>query len=171
MAKYAIIEGGIVVNVATATAPLAPNWIPTENAGPGWSYENGAFLPPPEVPPSQEELAERIGQERDRRLAAGFNYDFGDARGAHRINTTDKDMRGWDEVTKLAQTALNLGQSDAPIGIKTGTGRVTVTAAEWQMILLAAGQHRQPIFNAAFDLREMDPIPEDYADDTWWPDA
>ncbi|WP_439561164.1 DUF4376 domain-containing protein [Roseinatronobacter sp.] len=169
MGKYAIVEGGVVVNVARADAPLGPDWFETQDAGPGWLYEDGVFSPPPEVLPSQEDLIAAVIRERDRRLAAGFDYDFADARGIHRINTTDADMRGWDEVTKLAQTALNLGQPDTEISIKTGTGRVSVTAGEWQMILLAAGQYRQPIFNAAFDLREMDPVPQDFADDGWWP--
>src|SRR5690606_41968408 len=39
--------------------------------------------------------------ERDRRLAMGFDYDFQDERGVHRISTTPADMAGWDEVTKL----------------------------------------------------------------------
>ena len=119
-----------------------------------------------------ENLTERqqaVNAERDRRLAEGFDYDFGDKRGIHRVNTTDKDMRGWDEVTKTAQTAINLGQPETPIGIKTATGRVTVTAMEWQMVLIAAGQHRQPIFNAAFDLRDMDTIPDDVTDPALWP--
>ena len=112
--------------------------------------------------------AQDVNQERDNRLQAGFNYDFGDARGIHRIGTTEADMSGWDEVTKIAQTALNLGQPNYSISIKTDTGRVDVTASEWQMVLLAAGVFRQPIFNAAFDLRELDPIPDP---STWvgWP--
>jgi hypothetical protein len=38
--------------------------------------------------------------ERARRLALGFLYDFGDARGVHHIGTTLDDMNGWDEVAK-----------------------------------------------------------------------
>lgn len=110
-----------------------------------------------------------ILQERARRLALGFDYDFGDDRGIHRINTTPEDMAGWDEVSKAAQTALNIGQADFEISIKTGTGMATVTAAEWQLMQLAAAQYRQPIYQAAFALRAMNPIPADYTDDKWWP--
>ena len=167
--RSAIIADGIVINIIKGQ--IADS-VPCGNeVGIGWLYNGEEFTAPPQPEPpapTSEELIDAINAERDRRLAAGFDYDFGDARGVHRINTTDADMQGWDEVTKMAQTALNLGHPDTAINIKTGTGRVTVTAAEWQMILLASGQHRQPIFNAAFDLRTMEPIPDDYAKDTQW---
>ena len=44
--KYAIIENGIVANVALAGGPIAPNWVETEEAGPGWNYSNGVFAAP-----------------------------------------------------------------------------------------------------------------------------
>ena len=170
------IEGGIEITQAEYAAALQ-GLLDGKRVSVAGGTLSVAFPPEPEPEPEPEPTPEEaraaqiaaINTERDRRLAAGFDYDFGDARGVHRINTTDSDMRGWDEVTKMAQTALNLGQPDTEIGIKTGTGRVTVTASEWQMILLAAGMYRQPVFNAAFDLRAMDPIPADYADDKHWP--
>ena len=50
--KYAIIENGIVANVALAGGPIAPNWVETDTAGIGWAYENGVFAAPaiPETP-------------------------------------------------------------------------------------------------------------------------
>jgi len=127
---------------------------------------------------SEDEVAWRLNArrnairaERDRRLAAGFNYDFQDPRGVHRIGTTESDMRGWDEVTKIAQTAINLGQPGMGITIKTGTGLVQVTAAEWQTVLLAAAQFRQPIYQADFALRAMPTPPENFEDDEFWPRA
>jgi len=44
--KYAIIENGIVANVALAEEPLATNWVECQDAGPGWAYANGVFTPP-----------------------------------------------------------------------------------------------------------------------------
>ena len=144
-----------------------PDLTPDEYAiwnGSGW---NVTAVPPPGpvIAPAD------VRAERARRLALGFEYDFGDDRDIHRINTTPEDMAGWDEVTKAAQTALNLGQTDFEIAIKTGTGMVTVTAAEWQIVMFAAAQFRQPIYQADFALRAMSPIPADYTNDKWWPDA
>ena len=51
--KYAIIENGVVVNVASADFPLAPNWVQSDTAGIGWTYSNGVFaasaIPEPPV--------------------------------------------------------------------------------------------------------------------------
>jgi hypothetical protein len=113
---------------------------------------------------------DQVIEERSRRLGLGFDYDFGekDPRGVHRIGTTDADLVGWDEVSKIAQAAINLGASDTPITIVTDTGPAIVTALEWQSILVAAGQYRQPIWAASFALQAMDPIPQGFADDKHW---
>jgi len=53
--KFAIIEAGVVSNVVVADAPLESNWVETDQAGPGWLYQDGEFLPPPPVVPTKEE--------------------------------------------------------------------------------------------------------------------
>lgn len=53
--KYAIVEAGVVTNVVVADAPLADNWIETDQAGPGWLYQDGQFTAPPPVVPTQAE--------------------------------------------------------------------------------------------------------------------
>lgn len=120
--------------------------------------------PLPTTPSTEQDVI----AERQRRLAQGFDYDFQDARGVHRIGTTDADLKGWDEVTKFSQAALSIGQNPT-ISIVTDTGPTAVSASEWQSILLAAAAHRQPIFAASFALQAADPIPPEYADDAWWP--
>lgn len=50
--KYAIIENGVVVNVAVAEAPLAENWISSASAAIGDTYEGGSFVRPPDPPPA-----------------------------------------------------------------------------------------------------------------------
>jgi hypothetical protein len=62
--RYAIIENGLVVNVVVGQPELAPNQILVEcpNAGPKWTYADGVFTAPVEVPtttpaePTKEEL-------------------------------------------------------------------------------------------------------------------
>lgn len=53
--KYAIVEAGVVTNVVVADAPWADNWIETDQAGPGWLYQDGQFTAPPPVVPTKEE--------------------------------------------------------------------------------------------------------------------
>lgn len=109
-----------------------------------------------------------IQAERYRRLALGFDYDFGDVRGIHRIGTTDADMAGWREVTDLANARIALGEPTTPITIATDTGLCQVTPEEWQEILVAAAAFRQPIWASSFVLQAHSPIPTDYADDEHW---
>ena len=45
--KFAIIENGIVSNIAVADAPLADNWIASDSAKIGDEYKNGQFVTPP----------------------------------------------------------------------------------------------------------------------------
>lgn len=106
--------------------------------------------------------------ERNRRLALGFMYDFGDARGVHLFGTTKADIEGWDEVSKAAQALINLNQPNATISIVTETGAVDITALEWQMVIAYSAQVRQPIWAKSFTLQAMNPIPENYADDSYW---
>ena len=89
---------------------------------------------------------------REQHLAAGFDYDFGDVRGAHHIGTTASDMVGWDEVTQGAAALAALGQGSTSFTILTETGPVTVTALEWQAILAHATGVRQPIWHHSFAL-------------------
>lgn len=53
--NYAIVEAGIVVNVAVSETALADNWVASETARIGDIYEDGIFTTPaaPAVIPSQ----------------------------------------------------------------------------------------------------------------------
>lgn len=111
---------------------------------------------------------EMVVAERERRLASGFSYTFDDPRGTHQIGTTAQDMTGWNAVTMLAQAAINLGAPTTSINIVTNTGPVSVTALEWQTVLLAASAFQQPIWAASFALQAASPIPSNYQDDSHW---
>lgn len=108
--------------------------------------------------------AEMLTAELDRRLSLGFDYDFGDDRGVHHFGTTSGDMKRWiEEVTPLAQAAMNMGDPDRTIDIKTDTGMVGLKASEWWQVLDAAAAWRQPLYASYFALKAQSPIPADYA--------
>ena len=111
---------------------------------------------------------EDVIAERKRRLALGFNYDFGDARGVHTIGATDDDMNGWSEVSTYAGALIDAGQTSASIAIATNTGTCTVTPIEWRAIEIASAAFRQPLWAASFALMAMNPIPASFADDSYW---
>jgi hypothetical protein len=118
-------------------------------------------------PPTVDDVA----AERERRLALGFDFNFGAPRGVHRIGTTEADMKGWDEVTKLKDALIQSDMPAQPIEISTNTGRVTITPMEWNAVLIAAAAtFRQPIWQKSLDLQAMKPIPADFRDDKYWRD-
>lgn len=112
-----------------------------------------------------------LTEEVNRRLSLGFDYDLGDGRGVHHFGTTDVDMKRWmQEVTPLAQAAVNMGEPNRHIGIKTDTGPTFVTASEWWRVLDAAADWRQPLYAAYFTLKALPEIPADYASNpAYWP--
>ena len=124
----------------------------------GWS------LTQPVIPPSVNDVV----AERKRRLGLGFSYDFGDARGVHQIGTTPNDMIGWREVIDYANALIDSGDTTTKIAIVTDTGPAEVTAPEWQAIMLVAASVRQNIWAKSFALQAMQPIPGDYANDSYW---
>lgn len=107
--------------------------------------------------------------ERNRRMEAGFDYDFGDARGIHHFGTKDSDMRGWAEVTDWMNANLGLNNLTEQLIVLTNTGSATVTPIDWAKVLQAAGNFRQPLWSASFLLQAENPIPADYYADKWWP--
>jgi hypothetical protein len=50
--RFAIMDGATVVNVAEATPDYAAaqGWIPAGKAGPGWTKQGAAFIPPADAP-------------------------------------------------------------------------------------------------------------------------
>lgn len=128
----------------------------------------GNTVLPADIPPI---TVQNIVTERERRLTLGFDYNFNDARGIHRIGTTQSDMIGWDEVTKFANALITTGNSSQTLTIVTDTGPVQLTALEWQGILIAAGIFRQPIWAASFYLQTLNPIPADYKENIYWGDT
>lgn len=126
----------------------------------------------PDFTPVYEELPypteDDVIDERRRRLSVGFNYDFGDERGVHRIGTTENDMIGWDEVMKWAQAKMLLGDTTATKLIVTDTSPVTITPLEWCSIIEEADSFRGPIWEKSFILQAMNPIPRDYKDNKYW---
>jgi hypothetical protein len=67
--KYAIIENGVVVNLAIADQPLAENWIEFEGVvNIGDLYDGEAFNPPPPVQKSADEIKAEIMTATQQRL-------------------------------------------------------------------------------------------------------
>jgi len=116
----------------------------------------------------REAGTEDVRMEAHHRLEAGFDYDFGDARGVHRIGTTEADLRGWDEVSTYAFALALTGDMTTLITIETDTGTTQVTSLEWLDVLKAAAAIRQNIWNKSFEMQKAKSRPSNVEDDKHW---
>lgn len=147
---YLLPAGAVTIAPPSAAEGQRARWVDG-----AWALEPVPADPEPEIiPPTTDDLIAALRAEKNRRLAVGFAYDFGDARGVHQFGTTRLDMEGWDQVTKLADAFRTRGMGSETIGIDTDTGRTTVTADEWPDVLIASGAAFQPVWQASFDIEE-----------------
>lgn len=61
MMRYAIVEYGVVKNVADANEALEPNWVRSDEAQIGWQFDGTKFeRPASSTPPPENDLADEI---------------------------------------------------------------------------------------------------------------
>lgn len=134
--KYAIIENGKVINIAIADSPMGENWIESDVAGPGWTYQDGNFSAPP-PPPAAVNPAEWL-------IDIGPFFDrFGAAKMAILVSTnatvkaivSDLQARKWVDLKRLDVAAgidalIALGVPGVTSALKTSVLTTPVTADE-----------------------------------------
>ena len=127
---------------------LIPQW-----AGSGWVLAERPVPHEPGVP------ASAVDTERDRRIDAGFEFEGV----RYQSRATDRENIAGAVLIAMADPAYTTGwiaadnsvvEMDAPTLLRFGR-----TAAD----------HKQALIFAARQLKDMQPIPQDYTDDKWWP--
>lgn len=177
-----IIENGIVTNtIEVESLDFLPNLIDASLGGAiGDRYENGKFLPPLPSPPAPVESS-TVDAERDRRISSGF--EFQGVRYQSRLPTTNH-PGDWDVFSGKALEAFiavmggaqpgDLRWSDPGVDfawIAADNSRVPMDAQTVIELCKAASMHRSRHTFAGSDLKAMQPIPQDYTDNKWWPVA
>lgn len=104
--------------------------------------------------PSTAELKARVDALLARRLACGFDHDFAGSRGVQRIGTTPKDRDGWDEVKSIADAAVQLGQPEFGITVRTDSGQVDIRADEWAAVQLSGAAAFRPCWQASWAVKD-----------------
>lgn len=172
--KRADVQDGVVVNVvvvqAGAVPPAMADWPVVDGVGPGWvQTEDGSFAPPPAPPPTAEDVA----AERDRRLQADFTFQGvqfqRDPTSIARISGAGTLALG--AIVKGAQPGdLRWPGGDEDfVWIASDNSEVPMDAQTCFAFGQAAAAVETRMIFAAKALREMDPIPADFADDGYWP--
>jgi hypothetical protein len=122
MNTYAIIENGQVANLALATEPLADNWIIAGQAQIGWSYADGAFVPPPpppEPPPPGPPPVPQTVSRFQARAALFLAGKLADAEAAVEAAAADNPLiaLAWREAIEWKRTSPALNALAAQIGM------------------------------------------------------
>ena len=115
MARYAIIDGGVVVNMAAADAPLEDNWVASDVAQIGWLYADGEFSPPPE-PPVPVPAAVSMRQARLALLAAGLLDQVETAM----AGASAADQIEWEYATEVRRDSPLVASMTAALGWTAG---------------------------------------------------
>lgn len=172
MGRFAKVIDGIVDNIAKADHAFAVEhgWIEVEpEVSKGWLYDGQTFTAPPPEPidPGQ------VKAERDRRLKADFEFQG---------KLFQRDSKSLDRITGAATLAgfaiaggaqpgnLRWANPDRDFGWIASDDTVVPMDAQTAFAFgQAAAARETSIIFAAKMLREMDPIPTDFADEKWWP--
>lgn len=106
--RLAQIEGGIVVNVIEVDEDAVPDWAEgwpeAVECGPGWSFSDGLFVPPPTPP---EPVPEVVGawQAKTQLLRAGLLAGAEDAVAA----SGDTELQiAWTSAPNFRRDSLNI---------------------------------------------------------------
>lgn len=180
MARYAVVGGETVENIIEAEAgfelPGKLLVLATEGADIGGTYVDGVFTPPqlpppPFVPPTTDD----VDAERDRRVASGFIF------GGVRYQSRPDDRENIAGAATAALGAMMAGAQPGDLRWHGGDSDFiwiaednTTHAMDAQTVFglgQAAMAHKQTLIFAGRAIKDMDPIPADYAEDQYWPVA
>lgn len=172
MSKSAIIDNGTVVNVIEGALPGSIDC--SDEVAIGWTYDGATFIAPPVPPLTDDELKAGINSERDSRINGGFIH------GGKEYQTDAGSRENIAGAQGLSLGAMivdpgganGLRWSDPDVDFSwtaADNSEVPMTAAECQAFCLAAMQYKAALIKAARALKDQNPLPLDYDDDSHWP--
>lgn len=157
VAARVVPDGASWRAVAASELPAAPSrkWSVADDVLRDWSRPFVVNV----APPDPEQVRAGIDAERDRRLKViAGNY-------------TQTERETWPVQVKEATALQSDPAADTPMlrGIVGPDGDVSALAARVLALSAAFAAATGAIMGAATRLKAMDPLPEDYTDDKWWP--
>ncbi|ASN71526.1 hypothetical protein 9F2_20 [uncultured Caudovirales phage] len=183
MGAAAAINNGVVTgiyviddNQSGAEFAEMMGWViidPTSEISIGWLYDGSQFTPPPVVVYPVENY--QVDDERDRRISEGFVFE------ESRYQTESQSDR--ENILGALGTALaaitidgaqpgDLRWADPKFDffwIAADNSRVPMDAQTCLAFARAAVARKSLLVIAGNTIKQMDPIPQDYTDDKWWP--
>jgi hypothetical protein len=113
--KYAIVKGDLVDGIALADAPMSTDgtWVDLDGIepqpGPGWTYSDGAFSPPPPVVDSRPPIITK--------LAFRFRLTDQEYIGILAAAKTEIAVQAWLETFNMV-TQINLADARTVAGVQ-----------------------------------------------------
>lgn len=170
--RLAEVVAGVVRNVIEVNPDSIPafaaNWPEAGDAGPGWTFNGTGF-----APPVIHTTTDAVDAERNRRINGTFTFQG-------KVYNCDPDsMARITGASTLAGFALGAGAQPGDLRWHGGIADFVWIADDNSMNPMdaqtcfafgqaAAANHSAHIF-AARALKDMSPIPADFADDQYWP--
>lgn len=146
MPRYAIVENGVVTNVAVGLAPLADNWIESATALKGDTYDGASFTRPPAAPAVPQRVSRyqfaialrRMGviDGSEAKAFAGGSALPAVAVSAIADHTSDTDER--DELEAKALGATTVRRDDALVALLGGHPNIALTPAQQDDLFILA---------------------------------
>lgn len=156
---YVIVENNVVINRTKADQPLAANWIQSNDAQIGWSYDSGTqtfSAPIPEPPIPEPPTPADIAAERYKREIAGISID------GMFITTDDRSKTLLNGKFNRAILAQSTGDASWSANWKVGTNWITLSAAQIIGIGVVVDNYIQACFDhegeLVTDLLAGDPV-------------
>lgn len=170
--RAALVENELVTNVIEIDAEGYPGAIPcTDEVEIGWSYDGTTFTAPPPPPPPPA-TADDVDSERNRRASqmafegkvyqtGRTSYDLVSAWGASANHAVQGGAAAGD--LRWADPAKDF------VWIDAANAEVLMDAQTMAAFATATMQWDSANILAARALKNMNPIPADYASDQYWP--
>lgn len=170
--NYAVIDNGIVENIIVADEGFTiegKTLVPSDGAAIGDTWDGSTFTPPAPDPITSEQ----VDAERDRRIEAGFSFN------GTRFQSRVQDQKRIAGAGTLALAAMVAG---SPVGNYRWHGGATDfawIAADNSLVVMdaqtvlafgqTAARHESEHVFAGKAIKAMNPIPQNYTDDAYWP--
>jgi len=124
-------------------------------------------------------MSKWVNEERHKRLTNGFSYDFGGDIGVQTADTDEGSHLNILATNVMAFQAISVGAAQGDFRwqdptadfewIMSDNTRVPMdaqTAYDWSQ---KAMMYKKEVIFAANELKKLDPIPDDYANNSYWP--
>lgn len=181
--KGLILENNVVINMGLVADDedghafaASQGWMLVSEDSPvglGWIYNGQDFEPPPVVILPVEHY--QVDQERDRRISQGFVFDgvtYQTESQSDRENILGALGTALAAITVDGAQPGDLRWADPKFDffwIAADNSRVPMDAQTCLAFARSAMARKSLLVIAGNTIKQMDPIPQDYTDDKWWP--